>query len=259
MPGAACNALNSIQLVTGCDIHKQIPPPPPAGPLPAPHPVAYCMGFAFPSTSKKSKKVQAGWGFALARQHDLGMGPYHFAANALLPLIWLGASNKAEFGSSTVNNDQGHMAVALIPMVGINLQLDCCDPCALPFGMCFASFNTVKCGFTAGDCIGGFAAMVVDIGWSFVVSKVAGKLTKLAGAVLASSLGAVADGVPLFVVGLASAAFPSASKFVADATTMVFGWIIGTPLGYSFPTPWGSLGGKLNDKVNDYFADPPGA
>jgi exonuclease VII small subunit len=113
-----CKALNSIQLVAGCDFHKQMPPPPPAGPLPmAPHAVVSCMGFAMPATAKQSTTVKVGGGYAIGRQHDLGAGMYHFAPNTLLPLIWAGAGNKAEFGSSTVSIDVGdkslRMAVAL--------------------------------------------------------------------------------------------------------------------------------------------------
>lgn len=39
------------------------------------------MGLAMPATAKRSTTVKAGWGYALGRQRDLGMGIYHLAAN----------------------------------------------------------------------------------------------------------------------------------------------------------------------------------
>jgi hypothetical protein len=60
-----------------------------AGPLPAPPVVTAVMMMAHPSGTKAATTVRAGWGYALGRQHDHSMGPYHFAANTLLPLVWL--------------------------------------------------------------------------------------------------------------------------------------------------------------------------
>jgi hypothetical protein len=264
MPGAACKALNSFQLVAGCDMHKQIPPPPPVGPLPmAPHAVVYCVGFALKSTSKASSTVKAGWGHALGRQHDIGMGPYHFAANALLPLIWLGAGNKAEFGSGTVKVDVDggglRMAVALIPMVGLNLQLDCNEPCALPTSTCVASFNTVKAGFTGMDCLAGFASMITDIAVTWISGKIAGALTKGAGAAITGILARVGDGVTVMLAaGVVASAFPTVTYYLGATTNLVVGWMVGSPLGYSFGwAPGNVYGGKLNDAVNDYISPTP--
>jgi hypothetical protein len=260
-----CNALNSIQLVAGCDLHKQIPPPPPAGPVPAPHVVVYCIGFALKSTSKASSTVKAGWGYALGRQHDIGMGPYHFAPNLLLPLIWAGAGNKAEFGCSTVTVDVDgsglHMAVALIPGAGLNLQLDCNEPCAIPTSICVASLNTVTAGFSMADCLGGFAAMIGDIAVTYISGKIAGAIMAGAGAVITGILAEVAGGIEVMLMGgIVAAAFPTAAHYLGAVATQVVGWMVGSPLGYSFSWAPGSVhGGELNDAVNDYISPAPPA
>jgi hypothetical protein len=254
MPGVASQALNTTHVIAGCDFHNQLPPPPP---LPAPHVVTWCIGMAGPGTSKEALTVKAGPGGALGRQHDCGMGPYHFAANSLLPLVWAGAGNKAQFAASSVRLQTGNMAVATIPIAGLNMQLDCNDPIALPTSMCVASLNTVFAGFTPGDAIGGFAAMLSDIALTFIVGKVAGLITQGSAKVLASALGAVAGPVPLMVVGVAMTAFPTAAAYVSGTSNMVVGWLIGTPLGYSVQdAPGSAYGAKLNDSVNDYFAKP---
>lgn len=263
---AACNALNSFHLVAGCDFHKQIPPPPPVGPLPmAPHVVVYCMGFAMPSTAKKSATVKAGWGQALGRQHDLGMGVYHFAANVLLPLIWAGAGNKAEFGSSSVKVDIDgagvRMAVALVPVVGINLQLDCNEPCAMPTSVCIASLNTVKAGFTLMDCLAGFAAMACDIAVTWISGQIAGFIVKGAGAVITGILAEVAGGIEaMLVAGVVASAFPTVTYYLGAVTTQLVGWAVGSPLGYSYSWAPGSVyGGKANDALNDWISPTPTA
>jgi hypothetical protein len=255
-----CNALNSFQLVAGCDFHNQIPPPPPVGPLPmGPHVVVYCMGFAMPSTAKKSTTVKAGWGYALGRQHDLGMGIYHFAANILLPVMWAGAGNKAEFGCSTVSVDVDgsgmRMAVALIPVVGLNLQLDCNNPCSMPTSTCVASFNTVTAGFTLADCIAGFVAMAVDVAITWLSSKIVGGIFKGIGAIL----GKFNWGITVMLAGgVIGSRFPRAAEFVSQTASLLLGWAVGSPLGYSAGwAPVGTLGGMANDAVNDWISPSP--
>lgn len=260
-----CNALNSFQLVAGCDFHKQIPPPPPVGPLPmAPHVVVYCMGFAMPSTAKQSTTVKAGWGFALGRQHDLGMGPYHIAANVLLPLIWAGAGNKAEFASGSVfvkvGSDSLRMAVALVPVAGLNLQLDCNEPCPMPTSTCIASLNTVLVGFSFADCIAGFAAMTADIAMTWLSGKIVGGVFKLAGAIVERVLARSATGITaMLTAGIAASAFPRASAFLGGTANLLLGWVVGSPLGYS--PDWAGVNyvypASKNDAINDWISPPP--
>jgi hypothetical protein len=260
-----CNALNSTQLVAGCDFHKQMPPPPPAGPLPmAPHPVVYCMGFAMPATAKQSTTVKAGSGYALGRQHDLGAGMYHFAPNILLPLIWAGAGNKAEFGSSSVfigvNGQAQRMAVALIPGAGLNLQLDCNEPCAMPTSVCIASFNTVTAGFTVADCIAGFAAMAADIAVTWLSAKIVGGVGKMAGAGIAAVLGRSALGIQtMLAVGVVASAFPTTTAYVGAVANLLGGWVAGSPLGYS--PDWALINNvypsEANNAINDWISPTP--
>jgi hypothetical protein len=267
MPGS--NLLNSIQLVQGIDMHKQIPPPPPAGPLPAPHTIVAVMMMAHPSGTKMSTKVKAGYGFALGRQHDLSMGMYHFAANLMLPIVWAGAGNKAEFGSASVSIDTGRLAVACIPFGGINMQLDCNEPCPMPTSICDASLNTVCAGFSLADFMAGLIAGVVDTAITWVVSWVSGKFTDFLGGLAIAGLGEVLAllGPEALLVG--AIVEMVAGPVIHEVVQMGIGWLIGTPLGYSYTGavpgtggrlhfgPGSTYGGKLNDYINDNISPTP--
>jgi len=241
-------------MVAGLDFHNSIPPPPPAGPAPMPHVVAYVMGLASASTAKLSTKVMAGpGGAALGRQHDLGPGMYHVAVNALLPIVWSGAGNKAEFGVSSVKTDAGTLAVACFPMVGLNLQLDCGDPCPTPTSLAIASTNTVLAGFTLGDAIGGLVAGVSDFLITWVVSTISGAIVKDGvPALLAALLGPEA----VLAVGLVGAVAPVSFAIAEAKLGQYIGWMIGTPLGFSYDwAPGSKYGGKLNDYLNDHISN----
>jgi hypothetical protein len=225
----ASKVLNSIQLVAGCDLHDQLPAPPPM----APHVVVAMMSLASPATSKISATVKAGWGYALGREHDLGPGPYHFATNLLLPLISLAAGNKAEFGCASVQiggcgvpPTSAQMAVAIGGLSGVNLQLDCGDPLPGPTSTCIASLNTVHAGLTGADVLAGAATMVVDSAITWFVAKLSGALT--AGAF--RGVGRVLR--LLGIEELMDATFQKASR---EPVKMLLGWFFGTPLGYSLP------------------------
>jgi hypothetical protein len=255
------NALNSFQLVAGCDIHKQIPPIPPGL---GPHVVVYVMGFADSTTSKQSATVKAGWGYALGRQHDLGRGFYHFAISALLPVVCAGAGNKAEFGCATVtvgkcgsDGDALRMAAAVIPYAGLNLQLDCDEPFPLPTSMCTASLNTVYLGMTGADIFAGFVAGAVDSALTWFVGKIAGAITNWA---LGGILGLFGPEALLlgWLFGL------------DEIVKLPVGWMLGTPLGYSYEgnlfgllgthkytAPGSKYGAKLNDFLNDHISKSP--
>lgn len=264
-----CKALNSIQMIVGCDFHKQIPPPPPAGPLPAPHIVLYMTGLAMPATAKISTSIRAGWGWSLGRQHDLGMGIYHFAANALLPLVWAGAGNKAEFGVASVkvgdiSGSSARMAVAVVPWIGINFQLDCSEPLPLPLSRCIASFNTVVAGMTLADFVAGVISGIVDAIYVYVVGKIAGAIVSGAGAIIEGILAEVTGGISVMLqIGLVAAAFPTAAAYIGGVAELLVGWTIGSPLGYSFDSiaghklPWTSWGGELNDSINEWISPTP--
>ncbi len=249
--GLPFKALNDIQLVAGCDFHKNLPPVPPA---PAPHVVVAMMGMADSTTQKISTTVKANWGYALGRQHDLGRGPYHFAVNALLPIVCLGAGNKAEFGCATViigncgaDNSAARMAAAAIPFAGLNPQLDCDEPFPLPTSVCVASFNTVHVGLTGMDILGGLLAGAVDSLITWVVGKVAGGLTDF---VLGGVLGLL--GPEALLLGWLLGA--------DEIVKLPISWLIGTPLGYSYQHGMAGLGstfgGRLNDFINDHVSKP---
>lgn len=252
MPGVACKVLNTTHSVAGLDFHNSIPPPPPAGPEPMPHVVMAVLIQADPSTGKVSQKVKAGpGGFALGRKHDLGPGAYHIAVNALLPIVLQGAANKAEFGVQSVKTDAGPLAVACVPWVGINVQLDCGDPVPTPTSVAIASSNTVLAGFTLGDFLGGVVAGVSDWVITAVVSEISGALVKDGLPALIGLLGPEA----VLAVGLVGAAFPVTFAIAEAKLGQYIGWCIGTPLGFSYSWAPGSVyGDKANDFLNDHIA-----
>jgi hypothetical protein len=254
MPGVACKVLNSTHMVAGLDYHKSIPPPPPAGPAPMPHVVAYVMGLAPPSTGKISTKVMAGpGGAALGRTHDLGPGPYHVAVNALLPIVWAGAGNKAEFGVSSVKTDKGTLAVACFPFVGLNLQLDCADPCPMPTSIAIASTNTVLAGFTLGDALGGLAAGVSDFLITWAVSAITGAIVDKG---IPAALGALFGPEAVLLHELIGDAFPVPFKYAEAKLGQYLGWMIGTPLGFSYDwAPGNKYGGKLNEYLDEHISN----
>jgi hypothetical protein len=248
-----CNVMNTLDNIFGLDMHKNVPPPPPVGPVPAPHLVVATLGMAFPLASSKAvTDVFADHGMVVARQHDLAIGtqPYHFGVNALLPVVLLGAGNKSEFGVGSVQTKNGRLAVALVPLAGINPQLDCNEPYPKPTSMCIASFATVEAGFTLGDFIGGVVAMASDVFFTWLVSTISSKAIPWA---IEAAFGI--EG--LLVAGLFGAAFPVAGEYAKEMGEMAVGWFIGTPLGYSFPFPWTGWGGAINDFFNDLFSPTP--
>lgn len=191
MPGVGMPILNTIQPTVGVDIHNSLPPVPPA---PAPHVVAWGLGLSgwmhlvlWESASKANrddnpkepgaKPVLAFVGHVCARAHDAGPHLGHFAANALLLVIWPGASNKCEFGSGTVHTPFGHMGVNM--MWFANLQLDCADPVAMPTSLTFAVDYTVYAGFTWMDLLNGVIHMVVDFLIDAIIGVILGGLQLL--------------------------------------------------------------------------------
>ena len=175
MPGLPMPVLNTCQVIVGVDPHTAIPPVPPAV---TPHVVVWMTGLSqkmnFMGLSQGISKanspetlgskgcangpVTAGWGYACAQGHDSGMHPAHIAGNALLPVVMLGSSSKAEFASGTVRTPMGNMAVGCL--YAVNLQLHCGDPVALPTGVAITAANTVRAGFTWGDFFTGFSIKV---------------------------------------------------------------------------------------------------
>jgi hypothetical protein len=163
------------------------------------------------------------------------------------------------------------MAVACVPFVGINMQLDCNDipwlaKCTAslpaPTSVCVASFNTVLAGFTLGDFVGGLVAGLCDTVIVYVVGKISGFLVEdLAPALVGAIFGPEA----VLAVGLVGAAFPITFEMAQGSLELAIGWAIGTPLGYS-PDPdknplhlglTSKYGAKLNDAVNNLISPTP--
>jgi hypothetical protein len=223
MPGFP--VLTTIQPIVGADFHKSIPPPPPAGPLMVPHVVVWGSGlsqktgfmWAIASTSRAStpesgcpKPTVVGFGHGCGRTHDAGPHPGHIWPNALLPIILLGSSSKAEFGSGTVK-------LAIAPQVGgsadmavnvafaLNLNLDCQDfPIPpLPTGLSFTIHYSVKAGFSLADFMRGLIQMAMDLALTWLVGLACAGLTAGISGIIGKIMGKGAFGA------LASASFRS--------------------------------------------------
>ena len=174
MVSFAMPCLNTIQPIFGSDIHLSIPPPPPAPAVPVPHAVVWFVGLSQKAnfllkavnTSKAvsresdiEKPVFACGGNVVGRGHDSGPHPVHIFANALLPLILIGSSSKAEFASGTVMTKQGHLAVSACCAANPQLQ---CGVIPLPSGVAITTASTVKASLTGKDIGNGIAHMVFD-------------------------------------------------------------------------------------------------
>ena len=209
MPGFP--VFTTIQPIIGTDFHKSIPPPPPAGPMMMPHVVMWGSGlsqltgfmWAIAATSRASTKksgclkpVAVGFGHGCGRTHDAGPHLGHIWPNALLPIILLGSSSKAEFGSGTVKiavSPQGGNVLDMAINVAyvMNLNLDCQDfpiPPA-PTGFCFTIHYSVKAGFTMADFWRGLVQMAVDMALTWLVGAACAVLTAGLSGLLGKVLG----------------------------------------------------------------------
>jgi hypothetical protein len=187
--------LTTVQPIAGVDMHYSLPPIPPAI---LPHVVVWgtglSLGMGLPSVTAShamstdhptymAKPIGVGVGHACGRAHDAGTHLGHIAGNTLLPIIFLGSSSKAEFGSGTVLVQGEHMAVNL--MCYVNLQLDCNDPIPMPTGVSIAlGSNMVYANFTAMDALNGFVHMLVDVAIVAILNFVLAGLGSVLGRVL---------------------------------------------------------------------------
>ena len=197
MPGFP--VLTTVQPIIGVDMHKSLPPPPPAGPLMLPHPVVWGSGlsqktgfmWAIAATSRASspesgcpKPVSVGFGHACGRTHDAGPHPGHIWPNALLPLILLGSSSKSSFGSGTVKvavSPQGggsaDMAVNCAFVMNLNMQCQDFPIPPAPTGFCFTIHYNVMAGFSLADFCRGVVQWLVDLALTWLVGLVSAGLS----------------------------------------------------------------------------------
>jgi hypothetical protein len=140
--------------------------------------------------------------------------------------------------------------VAVVPIVGINISS---ITAMSPARSRRASARLVqhRPRGLLGDFIGGLIAGAVDVGISYLVSKVVGTALPKG---LTALLGKSTTGIRvMLVVGIVSSRFPRAGRVVEDGIKMTLGWCLGTPLGYSHSwAPGSNYGGKINDGINDW-------
>jgi hypothetical protein len=171
--------LTTMQPIVGVDMHQSIPPIPPAL---LPHVVVWGTGLSLamglpesflathamspihPDPDYSKQPIAVGPGHACGRGHDAGALVAHIAANALLPVILLGAASKSEFGSGTVLVGGKGEKMAVNLLLFMNLQLHCDDPVPMPSGFTFATGSEmVYANLTFMDVLNGFAHMLVDV------------------------------------------------------------------------------------------------
>jgi hypothetical protein len=151
-----------------------------------------------------------GFGHACGRTHDAGPHPGHIWPNALLPIILLGSSSKAEFGSGTVSlaispQGGGSADMAVNVAYALNMNLDCQDfPLPpLPTGLCFTIHYNVLAGFSLTDFLRGLIQMVADMLLTWIVGLACAGITAGLSGIVGSLLGKGSFGA------LTSAAFRS--------------------------------------------------
>jgi hypothetical protein len=193
MPGFP--VLTTLQPIFGFDMHKSIPPPPPAGPLLVSHPVVWGVGLSQKSrlmwavgTSKACspesrcpKPIAVGAGHACGRTHDAGPHLGHAWPNLLMPLVVIGSASKAEFGSGTVKvgTANGPKDMAVNAAYAMNFNLNCQEfPLPpLPSGMALTVNYNVTAGFGLMDFVRGLTQMGLDMAITWAVSALCASLT----------------------------------------------------------------------------------
>lgn len=186
MPGFP--VLSTLQPIVGFDLHKTIPPPPPAGPLPVLHPVVWGVGLSQKSglmwavaTSRAcspeslcTKPIAVGGGHACGRTHDAGPHLGHAWPNLLMPLLIMGSTSKAEFGSGTVKvgtaGGPKDMAVNVGQAINFNLHCQEFPLPPTPSGFAIAVNYNVRAGFALMDFVRGLIQMGLDMAITWAVS-----------------------------------------------------------------------------------------
>ncbi len=177
------NAHLAVHVFVGFGMHKvlTVPPVPPPALLP------HVSGTTIINLMAKAKVAtrELGWGGIplVGRENDAQYGVPHLTIpmappNSLLTLTILMGSSKVMFGSSKVKimaPGETDCGCCIPPAVPLSINLACNDPCNLPSDYVVAP-NTVEVGMTLGDILAGVVSTVVDIGFSWAVGKIAGKL-----------------------------------------------------------------------------------
>jgi hypothetical protein len=180
--------------------------------------------------AKWSKNVIGPFGFQfIGKDNDSGLIIPHISIpppNVLVPIVIAFGGSKVMFGASTVKiNVDGAgipMGACVFPVVPLSLNQACNQPLNLPSDYVIAP-NTVMVGLTLGDIVGGVVNIVLDMGLSFLLSKLGDKFSSgvtqpIVAAVLGkfgpSLIGGVAQGV---INGLIDAALGFAANEGIDA------------------------------------------
>ena len=241
--------LTTVQPIVGVDFHKSLPPVPP---VMVPHIVVWGSGlsqktgfmWAISATSRASspesgcaKPTVVGCGHGCGRTHDAGPHPGHIWPNAFLPIILLGSSSKAEFGSGTVKiavspQGGGSLDMAINVAYILNLNLDCQDfPLPpLPTGLSFTIHYNVKAGFSLMDFLRGLIQMAMDMVLTWLVGFACAGLTAGLSGLIGKIMGKGAFGA-LFAASFKSSfslagvtRTAGAGFFAANGRQFISGW-----------------------------------
>jgi hypothetical protein len=215
--------------MVGCDPHNEVNVAIPPTPAPfVPHLVGHKLeGWGWtPTALMTSDKTIALTTKIMQRNTDIGNGIPHLPLPpwppcALLILIIPFSGSKSYWGASAVLMEGKPVAAAILVVVNVNLN--CADPCALPFNIVI-TWGNVVCGMTVGDIIGGMVAMYVDMA--------------ITGAFYAMGLGISSK------LGITNKFFDG---LVTGLISQVVQQLTGSPLGYTWGpgqglSSWGSVG-----------------
>ncbi|AKT42713.1 hypothetical protein [Chondromyces crocatus] len=258
-----CCLLVNYHAMLGVDFHDSFPmfvsPPIPRGP----HMVGALLKWGPWFGGNNSEKVDCIGGDPMGQGTDIGMLIPHIplVPNVYFWLYTLASSSQSHFGVSSVRTDAGPVAVAVLVIV--NFNLDCegpltCPP--LPTGLVLAP-NTVLAGMTLGDFLASLVTMILTAAIQYVINLIFGKLPIFSwigkifarlGKGLFNLIGNLAIRIlpprvmlPTVLTGAilgtkvkqVAASNPAVGAIATNVRDLLFGWGVGSPMGYAYTNP----------------------
>lgn len=281
------SVLKDFHPMVGYDLHIPWPLPSPA-PSPAPVPyVCFHLLCGWKGTYQRAVTHKTSWGEMIQKGSDIGPGIPHIGVPSyLLPLDILFSASKSYFGTTDYIVEKKPAAVAVIPFIGININLNCGTPFPKRPGIVIA-FQTHYGGMTWGDFFHGLLSFAIDWALQWLISKVLGKFSdKIANRFANSALSKAAakqllrkqGNVPGRAINEAArqlaaanraradrilSVFPkfmrpsqqSANPFLNNAVGTLAGFFTGGPLGLDANGAfgWWTPGGAATEGAQDYL------
>lgn len=267
-----CCVIANRHAMVGLDLHEGFPALVPLPCIPfAPHVVFALMVRGGPwwmAGPSENHDISMPPGHAMAKIFDIGMFIPHITLPALNHFVYmllytLASASQGHFGVAHVLTPKGPIAVAL--MLFVNPQLNCDHPLPLPTGQVIAP-NTVVACMTFGDFLAGVFSMVLTSAVTWAFSKVVGWAMKGLGALsnklingLIQVLPPRITMLPIFTGVILAQKFPGITAALFSETTpsalkTIMSFVIGSPMGYSFP---GAAYTRTSEAANKATGQPP--